>query len=186
MEDSRGLAVDADLDDEDPDVQLLSRKMNGGLIDQMSFAFRASRQEWDLDYTERRILEADIHRADVSVVNQGANPSTFASVRSLRDGIISAGDRSTRRDRRDLAEIIGKGVILEVRSVTLGHRRYDLGHGAEQRAHYSSDDKALRDRIAQLEAEAGQRDWRERLPVFDASAERARLEALRYPQKPAA
>jgi HK97 family phage prohead protease len=87
-EDNTGLRVDADLDPEDPDVQSLSRKMKRGDIDQMSFAFRATRQSWDEDYTDRQITECDIHRGDVSVVNQGANPSTSVSVRT-EDALVA-------------------------------------------------------------------------------------------------
>lgn len=82
LEDNKGLKVDADLDPEDPDVASLSRKMKRLDIDQMSFAFRAIRQEWDEDYTARQIMECDINRGDVSVVNQGANPNTSVSVRA--------------------------------------------------------------------------------------------------------
>lgn len=81
-EDNTGLRVEADLDPEDPDVQSLSRKMQRGDIDQMSFAFRTIRQSWNDDYTNRQITELDIHRGDVSVVNQGANPATSTSIRS--------------------------------------------------------------------------------------------------------
>jgi HK97 family phage prohead protease len=81
-EDERGLKVDADLDPEDPDVQSLSRKMKRGDIDQMSFAFQATDQDWDEAFTERTIKAVSIHRGDVSVVNQGANPAAAASIRS--------------------------------------------------------------------------------------------------------
>ena len=39
-------------------------------------------QTWDADYENREIAEVDMHRADVSVVNQGANPNTSVSARS--------------------------------------------------------------------------------------------------------
>ena len=82
-EDTKGLKVDAQLDPEDPDVQLLKRKYDNKNLDgQMSFAFRAERQEWNSDYTERRITEANIHRGDVSIVTQGANPVTTSSIRA--------------------------------------------------------------------------------------------------------
>jgi HK97 family phage prohead protease len=80
-EDDRGLRVDADLDAEDPDVVLLARKMGNGLIDQMSFAFQVTDQEWSEDYSRREIKAASIHRGDVSVVNQGANPASTGSIR---------------------------------------------------------------------------------------------------------
>lgn len=79
-EDERGLKVDADLDPEDPDVQLLARKMASGLMNQMSFAFQANDQDWNDDLTERSIKSVSIHRGDVSIVNQGASPTTWAKV----------------------------------------------------------------------------------------------------------
>lgn len=81
-EDATGLRVEADLDAGDPDVQSLARKMQAGLVDQMSFAFRVIRQEWNEDYSHRTITECDINRGDVSVVNQGASPTTSVSIRS--------------------------------------------------------------------------------------------------------
>jgi len=82
-EDDRGLRVDADLDPEDPDVQRLLPKVQRGDIDQMSFGFRVTRQNWDEDYENREIVEVNIDRGDVSVVNQGANPATSFSMRDL-------------------------------------------------------------------------------------------------------
>ncbi len=84
VEDDRGLRVDADLDPEDPDVQSLARKMRRGDIDQMSFAFQVTTPGggWNDDYSARTITALSIHRGDVSVVNQGANPATAATIRS--------------------------------------------------------------------------------------------------------
>ena len=53
-----------------------------GLADSMSFAFRVTRQEWNEDYTERRILEVRLY--DVSVVNYPANPAAVAQIRQER------------------------------------------------------------------------------------------------------
>lgn len=83
-EDNHGLKVDADLDPEDPDVQSLRRKMDRGDIDQMSFAFQVTDAEWNEEWDERTIRSLSIHRGDVSVVNQGANPATIVSVRSAQ------------------------------------------------------------------------------------------------------
>jgi len=83
-ENDRGLFVEADLDPEDPDVQALVRKMKRGDIDQMSFAFQATAQDWNEDYSERAISSVSIHRGDVSVVNMAANPAATASI-STRD-----------------------------------------------------------------------------------------------------
>ena len=81
-EDERGLKVEADLDPERTDVQNLARAMQRGDIDQMSFAFQATDQDWNDDYTARSIKSVSIHRGDVSVVNQGASPTTQANLRS--------------------------------------------------------------------------------------------------------
>lgn len=121
-EDDRGLKVDADLDDDDPDVASVTRKMSAGLIDQMSFCFRVVRQTWNEDYTRRRITEVDIHRGDVSVVNQGANPATSSTVQ--RSSVSRA--PAALAERRKLAEEIGDRVELELRSVTLDGRRVAL------------------------------------------------------------
>jgi HK97 family phage prohead protease len=81
-EDDLGLRVEADLDPQDPDVQSLSRKMARGDIDQMSFAFKATDQDWSEDFTSREIKGCSIHRGDVSVVNMGANEMSLAAIRS--------------------------------------------------------------------------------------------------------
>lgn len=84
-EDERGLKVDADLDPNDLDVQRLLPKVQRGDIDQMSFAFRVTRQTWDEEYTRREIAEVNLNRGDVSIVNQGANPATSFSLRDATD-----------------------------------------------------------------------------------------------------
>ena len=82
-EDGSGLAVDARLNPQLPLVNELRLTAGDGLIDQMSFAFRVVHQDWSDDYAERNITEVNIHRGDVSVVNQGANPATSFNLRSL-------------------------------------------------------------------------------------------------------
>ncbi|QLQ11172.1 MAG: HK97 family phage prohead protease [Nocardioidaceae bacterium] len=62
--DSTGLLVDApDLDRRDPDVQRLEVKMERGDMDEMSFAFRVKKQEWEDDETLRRLTEVSSTRA---------------------------------------------------------------------------------------------------------------------------
>lgn len=89
--DQRGLHTVADLDPADPDVVSLRGKMARGDIDEMSFAFRTVRQEWDEEYLNRRILEVNLHKGDVSVVNYGANPATSVALRKLAE-LRAAGD----------------------------------------------------------------------------------------------
>lgn len=82
-EDEHGLRVDADLDPVDPDTIVLKRKMDRGDLDgQMSMAFQVTSQRWDEEYTHREILGLSLNRGDVSIVTQGASPTTSASIRS--------------------------------------------------------------------------------------------------------
>ena len=122
-EDRTGLLVDADLDPEDPDVQAVARKIQRGDIDQMSFAFKVTRQAWDDTYTERRILEADLHRGDVSICNQGANPTTSVAVRAAT---LRAAGRSSRKDRKEIADAVGSLAVVEVRGFRLNGTTYTL------------------------------------------------------------
>lgn len=81
--DKTGLLVDVpNLDRRDPDVQRLEVKMNRGDLDEMSFAFRVKRDEWDEDDSQRTLREVSLHKGDVSVVNFGANPATSAHLRA--------------------------------------------------------------------------------------------------------
>jgi hypothetical protein len=62
--------------------------MERGDLDEMSFAFRVTRQEWNDAYTERWINEVNLNKGDVSIVNYGANPHTggLTNLRGLSDG----------------------------------------------------------------------------------------------------
>lgn len=80
-EDATGLRVDVpSLDVESPLVQSVRSAMQRGDMDQMSFAFRATRQEWNEDYSERYVNEVALY--DVSVVTYPANGTTSAKLRS--------------------------------------------------------------------------------------------------------
>jgi HK97 family phage prohead protease len=82
-EDTHGLHVEARLDPANPQVQALRSAMERGDIDEMSFAFRVTEDNWSDDYLDRSIYGADIHKGDVSAVNYGANPATSgATLRS--------------------------------------------------------------------------------------------------------
>ena len=80
--DSEGLLSEADLDLRDHTVRSLAVKMERGDVDEMSFAFRVKRQEWNNDETERSLTEVSLHKGDVSIVSFGANPYTSATIRS--------------------------------------------------------------------------------------------------------
>jgi hypothetical protein len=83
-EDMRGLQYQARLQSHDPDVLALRPKLERGDMNESSFAFRVNEQEWDADYRNRSILEVNLHKGDVSVVNFGANDTTSAGMRALR------------------------------------------------------------------------------------------------------
>lgn len=113
--DATGLLSEADLDASDPDVARLKPKMARGDVDEMSFAFRVMRQEWDSEYSDRTMLELNIDRGDVSVVNYGANPYTSASLRSAPDARafaaalaeIRAGDALSASTVSILTDVLG-------------------------------------------------------------------------------
>jgi HK97 family phage prohead protease len=89
-EDSTGLHVEADLDPANGQVRDIRSAMERGDLDEMSFAFRVTRQEWSPDWTQRDITEVDMNKGDVSIVNYGANPHT-SGLTSLRSALTSGG-----------------------------------------------------------------------------------------------
>jgi len=74
VQDDLGLRVEARLDRTNPSVAELASALERGDLDQMSFAFQVVRQEWNDEYTARRILEAKLF--DVAPVTFPANPAT--------------------------------------------------------------------------------------------------------------
>jgi HK97 family phage prohead protease len=81
-EDARGLHVRAELEPTDPEVQALVPKMKRGDLSEMSFAFKATDQEWSKAKDKRYVLSAGIHKGDVSIVTSAANPNATATVRA--------------------------------------------------------------------------------------------------------
>jgi hypothetical protein len=79
-QDATGLFVEADLDPNNPRVAELKSVMARGDADQMSYAFQATRQAWNKDYTKREIQETKLF--DVSAVTYPASPSTSMAMRS--------------------------------------------------------------------------------------------------------
>jgi HK97 family phage prohead protease len=84
-EDSTGLLVEARLDPANPQVQALRSAMERGDIDEMSFGFTVTREQWSPDYGQRDIQEVDLNKGDVSAVNYGANPATAGAALRSRD-----------------------------------------------------------------------------------------------------
>lgn len=84
-EDDRGLKVETDLATDDPDVMRVVPKMRRGDLSKMSFAFRATREEWDEtgDIPRRTIFEVEL--VDVAVVTFPAYPTTEIGLRRLEE-----------------------------------------------------------------------------------------------------
>lgn len=84
IEDDTGLAIEADLEPTDPDVQRLMPKINRGDVDQMSFGFRTLRDDWRVDagLVVRELIEVRLF--DVSPVTFPAYPQTDVSAREAR------------------------------------------------------------------------------------------------------
>ncbi|MEV5953734.1 HK97 family phage prohead protease [Streptomyces sp. NPDC051987] len=84
-EDDTGLHTEADLDPASPHVQALRSAMDRGDVDEMSFGFWITRQQWSPDFDQRDILEVSLNKGDVSIVNYGANPNTAGAQLNARD-----------------------------------------------------------------------------------------------------
>lgn len=82
-EDAHGLRMETTLDPEDPDVKSIVSKMKRGDLDKMSFAFRATVQEWDESANPplRTIREAELF--DVAIVTTPAYDGTEIGLRGL-------------------------------------------------------------------------------------------------------
>jgi HK97 family phage prohead protease len=87
-----GLHSEALLDPQNMYVQAMRSAVERGDLDEMSFAFRVLRQEWNEDYTRRWINEVSIDKGDVSLVNYGANPTTGGTVAIRQRFARSAGN----------------------------------------------------------------------------------------------
>jgi hypothetical protein len=116
-EDKIGLAVAATLDTRVSTVNDIAILMDAGALDEMSFAFRITKQKWldadgeevpwwDLSGIERHISEYNLHRGDVSIVNQGANPYTDAKMRSLTELLRDATAQPDDLDEEELRQAV--------------------------------------------------------------------------------
>ena len=115
-EDSVGLLVSADLDPVSPKVQELRSGIDRGDLDEMSFAFMVTRQEWSPDYSQRDIQEVNLTKGDVSVVNYGANPSTAIPGMSLRSSAMDMA--RTRRMVAPILRELREGKVLSAANLT--------------------------------------------------------------------
>jgi len=82
-EDDHGLHMNApQLNGAQSVVRDVVAGVEDGTLDEMSFAFRVTKQEWSPDWMTRAITEYSLHRGDVSVVTYGANPATSVALRA--------------------------------------------------------------------------------------------------------
>jgi hypothetical protein len=118
-EDSRGLHFEAEVDEERHDVHNLLRAMSRGDLDQCSFGFTITDQEWSKDGQRRTIRGVNLDRGDISLCNQGASRSTYASIsddpaaRKAEIGDLLRGSTSFAAET-----VSNPSGVLEVRMVT--------------------------------------------------------------------
>jgi HK97 family phage prohead protease len=123
-EDENGLRVRAELEPEDPDVQAIAWKMRSGALSEMSMGFRATKQTWNEDRTNRVIHEVALHRGDVSIVSAAASPTSTATLRSME---------ATLEQRKRMVERIGDrlcGPVGFTFDQPTGSQEYVVSHPA--------------------------------------------------------
>jgi HK97 family phage prohead protease len=102
VSDDIGLKVRATLDPSNPAAQEVRSAMERGDVDQMSFAFRVVRDQWNADYSERTISEVKLY--DVSVVTYPANPATVVKLRGDDQPAEDATDEAPKASGRSVAQ----------------------------------------------------------------------------------
>ncbi|MFC1410504.1 HK97 family phage prohead protease [Streptacidiphilus sp. N1-12] len=100
-EDTTGLHVEAQLSAANSIVRDIQDAMAREDLDEMSFAFWVTRQQWSPDWDQRDILEVNLNKGDVSLVNFGANPNTAGSQLNSRD-LAAHLDRLPPEERREV------------------------------------------------------------------------------------
>lgn len=135
--DDIGLYFRATLDGNRSDARDLALAIESGNVDQCSWAFMVTRQQWNSDYTERTITEARMY--DVSVVTYPANSATIvgvvdqpAQVASRIDRPASIEYRDVETDRftpRQIAQYMADETLVEI------HGQY-LQDSSSEGAHY--------------------------------------------------
>jgi hypothetical protein len=100
--DDIGLKVRATLDPSNPAAQEVRSAMERGDVDQMSFAFRVVRDQWNADYSERTISEVKLF--DVSVVTYPANPATVVKLRGDDQPAEDAAEDEPKASGRSVAQ----------------------------------------------------------------------------------
>lgn len=81
-EDDKGLRVEADLDETNPDAARVMSALRRGDVSQMSFAFEPVKDAWSKDNKTRELKEVKLF--DVSVVTYPAYEETMVALRNLQ------------------------------------------------------------------------------------------------------
>lgn len=91
-EDARGLHIEADMDENDPDVQRLLPKIRRGDVAEMSFGFSATKDAWrkEGEHDIRELHQVELF--DVSAVAFPAYKATEVALRSLAAHRAQVGD----------------------------------------------------------------------------------------------
>lgn len=109
-EDKTGLKVEATLDTRSVTSNDLLVAVERGDVDEMSFAFKVVRQEWNDDYSERWIKEVKLF--DVSAVTYPANPDTSIKLRAaefLLNNLSADDAQDLIRRHQNLPQVAGTG-----------------------------------------------------------------------------
>lgn len=106
-----GLHTEAMLDPQNQLVQQIRSAVERGDLDEMSFAFRIMRQEWNDDWDRRWIGEVSLDKGDSSLVNYGANPHTGGTV-DMRQKIGALGTRGGNADAGRVLAMVKRSKLL--------------------------------------------------------------------------
>lgn len=115
--DSTGLMSEAELNPKRGDVADLLAAVEDGDVDEMSFAFRVVRQDWDDSYDNRDMVELNLHRGDVSAVNFGANPLTSIGLRGITQADASRLSRHLARASHQTGSPATSSVVGQLQQV---------------------------------------------------------------------
>lgn len=122
VSDGTGLLSDATPDMRSPFNAEIVRRVDSGVLDSMSFAFRVMRQRWeDEDGNEADPMSAPVRRIqevklyDVSVVSFPANPATSVSVKTRGSGMSLADAKAALRGGRGMSLADAKSTLDALR-----------------------------------------------------------------------
>jgi HK97 family phage prohead protease len=181
-----GLHSEALLDPLNPMVRAMRSAVERSDLDSMSFAFRVTSQEWNEDFTRRRIQAVNLDFGDVSLVNYPGNPHTAGSV-SLRQRFRGFGPRTFRAvEDEDLCNRCGGDGSISLQGKTVPCPQCKgSGTGENNATVTDAELKAMaqraRLRLAQLRYPPG--DPGRRIAAFEPQSHRGRLERLRHPPR---